>query len=119
LEAAFRDIDGAPIDARITLEGGVPVIVPDQPGQVCCSDAAPDRVLEALTAGEPGVDLELVEGQAAFTTADAEAYQIVGPVGGNHAWRNGAPTTDGPGFTTYHSPTGARIINIHRIADLV
>src|SRR5690606_31908755 len=68
---------------------------------------------------EAAVELELVEGQAAFTTADAEAYQIVGPVGGNNAWRSGAATTAGPGFTTYHGPTGARIINIHRIADLV
>ena len=119
LAAAFRDIEGAPIDARITLEGGVPVVVPDQPGLVCCSDDAPSQVLDALMAGQASVDLELVEGQAAFTTADAEAYEITGPVGGNHAWRNGAPTIAGPGFTTYHAPTGARIINIHRIADLV
>lgn len=119
LAAAFRDIEGAPIDAGITLQDGVPVVVPDQPGLVCCSDAAPERVLGALTAGEAFVELDLVEGQAAFTTADAEAYQITGPVGGNHAWRSGAPTTAGPGFTTYHAPTGARIINIHRIADLV
>ncbi|MGV3759908.1 MAG: VanW family protein [Actinomycetota bacterium] len=119
LAGAFRSIEGAPVDARITLEGGVPVVLPDQPGLVCCSDDAPNRVLDALTAGQPAVDLELVEGRAAFTTADAEAYQIVGPVGGNNAWANGAPTTAGPGFTTYHAPTGARIINIHRIADLV
>lgn len=119
LRAAFRDIDGAPIDARITLEGGVPIVVPDQPGLVCCSDDAPARVLDALTAEQEAVDLELVEGQAPFTTAEAEAYQIRGPVGGNQAWRDGAPTTAGPGFTTYHAPTGARIINIHRIADLV
>ncbi|MFP5255051.1 MAG: VanW family protein [Acidimicrobiia bacterium] len=119
LAATFRDIEGAPVDARITLQDGVPVVVPDQPGLVCCSDAAPERVLAALTAGEDGVELDLVEGQAAFTTADAEAYQIAGPVGGSHAWQNGAPTTAGPGFTTYHAPTGARIINIHRIADLV
>ena len=40
-------------------------------------------------------------------------------MGGNFAWRSGAPTTAGPGFTTYHDPTGARITNIHRMADLV
>ena len=40
-------------------------------------------------------------------------------MGGNHAWRSGAPTTAAPGFTTYHDPTGARITNIHRMADLV
>ena len=119
LSAAFRDIEGAPVDARISLEGGLPVVVPDQPGLVCCADDAPDRILDALRAGESTVALELVEGQAAFTAADAEAYQITGPVGGSNAWRDGAPTTAGPGFTTYHAPTGARIINIHRIADLV
>jgi vancomycin resistance protein YoaR len=119
LRGAFADIEGRPVDARITLEGGTPVIVPDQPGQVCCADGAADRVLAALQGGQPAVALELVEGPAEFTTADAEAYQIVGPVGGNHAWRDGAPTTAAPGFTTYHAPTGARITNIHRIADLV
>ena len=119
LSAAFRDIEGAPVDARVTLEGGVPVVVPDQPGLVCCADDASDRILDALRSGESTVALDLVEGQAPFTAADAQAYQITGPVGGSHAWRSGAPTTAGPGFTTYHAPTGARIINIHRIADLV
>ncbi|HEX4866393.1 MAG TPA: VanW family protein [Acidimicrobiales bacterium] len=119
LRAAFADIDGAPKDARITLDGGRPVIIPDQPGLVCCGEGAAARILAALRAGEHTVSLDLVQGPATFTTADAEAYKIVGPVGGNNAWRNGAPTTAGPGFTTYHGATGARIINIHRIADLV
>ena len=40
-------------------------------------------------------------------------------MGGNNAWRSGAPTTAGPGFTTYHDAGGARVVNIHRMADLV
>ena len=76
-------------------------------------------ILAALQNGTRAVDLELTQGPASFTAADAEAYGIKEPVGGNHAWRSGAPTTAGPGFTTYHDPTGARITNIHRMADLV
>ena len=41
------------------------------------------------------------------------------PVCGNHAWRNGGPTTAGPGFTTYYNPGEPRVTNIHRIADIV
>ena len=119
LRAAFADIEGHPVDATFTLEGGVPVIVPDQPGTICCDDDAAGRVLDALHEGTDTVSLDLVEGPAAFTAADAEAWGITQAVGGNHAWRDGAPTTAGPGFTTYHSASGARVINIHRIADLV
>jgi vancomycin resistance protein YoaR len=119
LRAAFAGVEGGPKDARITLDGGRPVIIADQPGLVCCGDGAAARILAALQAGEHTVALDLVQGPADFTAADAEAYKIVGPVGGDHAWRNGAPTTAGPGFTTYHAGTGARITNIHRIADLV
>jgi vancomycin resistance protein YoaR len=41
-------------------------------------------------------------------------------VGGNRAWQNGAAIPGpGPGFTTYHAAGEARVVNIHRIADLV
>ena len=119
LRRAFADIEGAPVDASFTLRDGAPVIRPAQPGLVCCGSDAAVALLAALQAGQRSVELTLVEGDASFTTADAEAYGITQAVGGNHAWRNGAPTTAGPGFTTYHDPTGARITNIHRIADLV
>jgi vancomycin resistance protein YoaR len=119
LRQAFADIDGHPVDASFTLEGGAPVIRPDAPGQICCAPGAGAIILAALRDGTTAVPLELAEGPAAFTTADAEAFGITQPVGGNNAWRSGAPTTAGPGFTTYHDPTGARITNIHRMADLV
>ncbi len=120
LRSAFADVDGHPIDAGFTLEDGVPVIRPDQPGLVCCADGAGAPILRALEAGTHVVDLTLVEGPATFTTADAEAYGIKEPVGGSNAWRSGAPTTGPPGFTTYHPPTPLnRISNIHRIADIV
>lgn len=119
LRRAFADVDGRPVDAGFTLDGGVPVILPDRPGQVCCGDGSAETILQALQGGTRSVELPLVEGPASFTVADAEAYGIREPVGGNHAWRNGAPTTAGPGFTTYHGAGGNRVANIHRIADLV
>jgi vancomycin resistance protein YoaR len=119
LRRAFADIEGHPTNASFTLEGGVPVIRGDQPGTICCTEGSAAKILAALQGGTRTVELELTEGPASFTTADAEEYGIKEPVGGNFAWRSGAPTTAAPGFTTYHDPTGARITNIHRMADLV
>ena len=119
LRRAFADVEGHPTNASFTLEGGVPVIRGDAPGTICCTAGSAAKVLAALQAGTRTVELELTQGPASFTAADAEAFGIKAPVGGNFAWRNGAPTTAAPGFTTYHDPTGARITNIHRMADLV
>ncbi len=120
LQRAFQDVDGHPVDASFTLgDNGQPVIVADQPGIICCGEGASATILDALNNNTRSVDLELVPGPALFTAADAQAYGIVRAVGGNNAWRDGAPTTAGPGFTTYHAPTGARITNIHLIADRV
>ena len=119
LRAAFADVEGHPVNASFTLENGVPVIRADQPGLVCCEEGAATAILEALQADTRSVDLNLTQGAATFTAADAEAYGIKEPVGGNNAWRSGAPTTAGPGFTTYHDAGGARVVNIHRMADLV
>jgi hypothetical protein len=103
----------------VTLDGGVPVIIGDQPGLVCCGPGSADAILTSLEEGDRTIELSLVEGPAGFTTADAEALQITQAVGGNNAWLSGAPTTAGPGFTTYHDAGGNRVANIHRIADLV
>jgi vancomycin resistance protein YoaR len=119
LRARFADVEGRPVDATVTLDGGVPVVIGDQPGLVCCGPETAIAILDSLEAGDRVVELDLVEGPASFTTADAEALQITQAVGGNNAWRSGAPTTAGPGFTTYHDAGGNRVGNIHRIADLV
>ena len=119
LRRAFVDVDGHPVNASFTLEGGAPVIRPDQPGKVCCADGSAAKVLVAMQATPRVAELELVDGAAPFTAADAAAWGIKQPVGGNNAWRSGAPTTAGPGFTTYHDAGGARVTNIHRMADLV
>ena len=119
LRRAFADIEGHPVNASFTLEGGVPVIRPDQPGKVCCADGSSATLLAAMHDAERTAELTLVDGPASFTAAEAEKWEIKEPVGGNNAWRNGAPTTAGPGFTTYHDAGGARVTNIHRMADLV
>jgi vancomycin resistance protein YoaR len=119
LRDRFSDIEGYPVDATFTVEGGVPVIRPDRPGTICCDDDSVARILAALRDDDRTASLDLTEGPAGFTAADAEAWGITQAVGGNHAWRDGAPTIAGPGFTTYHSASGARVVNIHRIADLV
>ena len=120
LRAAFADIEGHPVPASFTLEGGVPVIRPDQPGKVCCGGDPAPTILTTLEGGTRSLELPLVDGPPIFTVAKAEAYGIKEPVGGNNAWRSGAPTTAAPGFTTYHD-TGPinRVTNIHRMADLV
>jgi vancomycin resistance protein YoaR len=107
------------VNATFTLEGGVPVIRPDRPGTVCCTPGSAATVLAALQDGTRTVELQLTEGPATFTVAEAQAYGIKEAVGGNNAWRSGAPTTGAPGFTTYHDPSGARITNIHKMADIV
>jgi vancomycin resistance protein YoaR len=95
------------------------VIRADRPGLVCCTAGSSELALAALREGQHSVDLQLTEGPASFTAAEATEYGIKQAVGGNNAWRSGAPTTGPPGFTTYHDPTGARITNIHRMADIV
>lgn len=119
LRMVFSDLDDGPVNAGFTVEGGAPVILPGRNGTICCTDDAPASIEAGLRAGHESVELELTEGPPDFTAADARALGITQAVGGNHAWRSGAPTTAGPGFTTYHAATGARVVNIHRIADLV
>lgn len=119
LRRAFADIEGHPVSASFTLQDGVPVIRPDRPGKVCCAKGSSAAVRTAMQDVDRTAALALVDAPAPFTAADAEAYGITQPIGGDNAWRNGAPTTAGPGFTTYHSAGSARVTNIHRIADLV
>lgn len=119
VRAAFADVQGHPVDATFSVVDGVPVIRPGEPGKVCCGADAAKLIEAALRAGDDAVSLQLVDGPPAFTVDDAKALGITQAIGGNHAWRDGAATTAGAGFTTYHARTGARVINIHRIADLV
>ena len=115
----FSDVSAEPVDASFDLQGGTPVVIPSKQGITCCGPASPDLVWEALSTGQPTAALEVTVTEPELTTEAAEALGIVQPVGGNNAWRNGGPTTAGPGFTTYHDCCAARVTNIHRMADIV
>ena len=119
LPELFAAMATEPVNASFTLENGTPVVVPSEPGVTCCTEDSPDRIWEALTSDQTAVELEVVLTEPEITTDVAEGLGIVEPVGGNHAWRDGEPTTAGPGFTTYHAPNQPRVTNIHRIADMV
>jgi vancomycin resistance protein YoaR len=119
LPQVFADIAAQPQNARIVLGANGPRVVPSQPGVTCCGADSSDRVWNALTGGQPGTELEATVTEPALTTEAAQGLHVERPVCGNNAWRNGAPTTAGPGFTTYYNPGEPRVTNIHRIADIV
>ncbi|HEX5366055.1 MAG TPA: VanW family protein [Acidimicrobiales bacterium] len=123
VDAALKDIFSGlaaePRDATFELRNGVPVVLPSQRGVACCGPASPGLVWKALTEGTGTVALEVQVTEPKLTTEAARDLGISKPVGGNHAWRDGAPTTAGPGFTTYYDAGQPRVINIHRIADMV
>lgn len=113
---AALPVSADPVDARITLEGGAPRIIPSAPGQVCCAEDTPDRILATVVSGAPElvVDMELTDPE--FTTAEAEALKVVEPVGTTTTWKGQAQVKS---FTTYFDCCQPRVTNIHRIADLV
>src|SRR5690606_40627039 len=119
LPEVFADIEVEPQDARFEVQGGTPVVIPAQEGVACCAEDSADRIWEALSSGTTEVEVDVVTTEPDLTTEEAEGLGIREPVGGNHAWRDGQPTTAGPGFTTYYAPGQPRVTNIHRIADLV
>jgi vancomycin resistance protein YoaR len=119
LPTLFAGIASSPVDAGFTLVNGVPTVTPSRPGVTCCAPGSTDAVWKALSAGQPAAELKTEVVQPRLTTEKAKGLGIRQPVGGNHAWRDGAPTTAGPGFTTYYQPGMPRVTNIHRIADLV
>jgi vancomycin resistance protein YoaR len=119
LPELFSDLSAEPVNASFDLQGGTPVVVPSKQGITCCGPTSPDLVWEALTSGQATAALEVTITEPEITTEVAQGLGIVQPVGGSNAWRDGGPTTAGPGFTTYHDCCPARVTNIHRMADIV
>ena len=109
LKAAFRDVAGGPVDAHFTLEGGVPVIVPEQAGKICCGEGAAAKIIAALRAGSRSIELPLVDGFPTKTKAQLEGLGVKEEIG--------SPDVFGP--TTEHKCCESRVQNIHRIADLI
>jgi vancomycin resistance protein YoaR len=119
LPQVFAEIVAEPQDARIVLGANGPTVVPSQQGVACCGPDSAGRVWRALSEGQPGAELEATATEPGLTTDAAQGLHVERPVCGNNAWRDGEPTTAGPGFTTYYNPGEARVVNIHRIADIV
>ena len=119
LPDVFADIIAPPQNAGIVLGPNGPTVVPSQQGVSCCGADSAERVWKALSDGQPGTELEATTTEPTLTTEAAQGLGVARPVCGNNAWRNGGPTTAGPGFTTYYSPGEPRVTNIHRIADIV
>jgi vancomycin resistance protein YoaR len=103
--------------ASFTVEGGNVVLLPSKSGTSCCAPDSTDRILAALEAGESSVTVELEVVEPDLTTEEAEALNIVEPVGGLTVW-NDQPQVRS--FTTYYDPDGGgRVTNIQRMADIV
>jgi vancomycin resistance protein YoaR len=119
LPDVFAGIVAQPKDARIVLGANGPRVVPSEQGVSCCGGDSSDRIWKALTESQPGAELDATVTDPALTTDAARGLHVERPVCGNNAWRNGAATTAGPGFTTYYNPGEPRVTNIHRIADIV
>jgi vancomycin resistance protein YoaR len=103
-------------DASVTLENGVPKIIPSVDGTKCCAADTPARLLAAINGGSGAVEVGLEVQKPKLTTEAAQKLGIKEPVGGTTEWK-GQPQVKS--FTTYHPCCAARVTNIHRIAELV
>ncbi|MGI8755443.1 MAG: VanW family protein [Acidimicrobiales bacterium] len=116
LVAALPDVTKTR-NAAITLVNNAVQILPSADGERCCAPDTPARVLAAINAGTGAVDVQFAVEKAAFTTEAAVKLRIKEPVGTLTVWK-GQPQVKS--FTTYYDPAGGpRVVNIHRIADLV
>ncbi len=92
-------------DAGFTVSGDTVTAVPGSNGTACCEEGAGELVVDALRAGGRGpVELPLKVVEPERTLAEAQALGVNQPIGS---------------FTTNYPAGQSRVINIHRIADLV
>ncbi len=109
VQAEFEPLTVDPVEATITLENGSPVVTPSVTGIACCAPGAAAQIETAFLAGETSMEIALTETEPELTTEEANALGIVEEVG--------SPDAFGP--TTNHQCCQNRVINIHRIADIV
>ncbi len=103
LRFAFPEAGGGGTDATIDVIDDVPTVVPGIPGTTCCDAGSPQRILDAMVAGQRSVNLAL--GEAGLERneeflADLGIVEVVGE------------------FTTSYTAGQARVTNIKRIAEL-
>lgn len=93
-----------PNNVRFDISGGTPVPVGGEDAQVCCTEDAPDRIVQALLAGETSVELP---------TRLQTAVQ-------GREWAAGLGVTEVIGsFTTNHACCESRVTNIQKMADIL
>jgi vancomycin resistance protein YoaR len=95
---------GNPTNVRFDIRGGQPVPVAGQDAQVCCDPDAPDKIVQALLAGQTEVALPTKTLTAAEGVAWANTLGVKQVVGQ---------------FTTNHPAGQPRVQNIHTISDFV
>jgi vancomycin resistance protein YoaR len=95
---------GNPNGVRFEFTGAVPTPVGGEDTQVCCTEDAPQRIVDALLAGSTTVELP-----TRLQTA-AEGRE----------WAAGLGVAELIGeFTTNHKCCESRVTNIHRMADIL
>jgi vancomycin resistance protein YoaR len=93
-----------PTKVRFEIGPAGPVPVGGEDAQVCCTDEAPQKIVDALLAGQTTVDLP--------TRVETAAE--------GREWAAGLGVKEVIGqFTTNHKCCESRVTNIHRIADIL
>jgi vancomycin resistance protein YoaR len=92
-----------PTNVRFDIVNGVPVPVGGEDAQICCTEDAPQRIVDGLLAGETTIALPTrvqTAAQGREWAAGLGVKEIIGS------------------FTTNHKCCESRVTNIHRISDL-
>lgn len=93
-----------PNGVRFDFPGGVPTPVGGEDAQVCCTEDAPQRIVDALLAGQTTVELPTRVQTAAEGREWAAGLGVKELIGS---------------FTTNHQCCESRVTNIHRMADIL
>ncbi|RZU32323.1 VanW family protein [Blastococcus saxobsidens] len=78
MDTLAEQVDRAPVDATIAIEGTTASVVAPQDGRTLDRDGAAEAITEALTAGsDPATPIELPVDVAAVTVDQAEAQRVL------------------------------------------
>ena len=104
LAELFVEVATVASEPVLTVQDDVPVLVSEVPAFICCQLSAAQMVLESLDSAQPAVALELRESDEVNDQSwliDRGIVELTGR------------------FTTNYQPGQTRVVNIHRIAELI
>ena len=104
LAELFVEVATVASEPVLTVQDDVPVLVSEVPAFICCQLSAAQMVLESLDSAQPAVALELRESDEINDQSWLIERGIVELTGR---------------FTTNYQPGQTRVVNIHRIAELI